>query len=148
MLSGRHDVVMTRVVNINDVLDGHVGLDLACIDRLFLTSSVPNLQVSGQMVIFLTAHLGFQIPSLTLLQKIGNRFRNDLKRFAASHDIPILQLNKPARTRLDDRKIDHVRPTSIGPTPRVRRRRHRLGRGVRLGLQREEPCVDAWGREL
>ncbi len=64
---------MTTVVNINDVLDGHVGLDLACIDRLYLNAYVPNLQVSGQVVTFLTGHLGFPIPSPALLHKIGNR---------------------------------------------------------------------------
>ncbi len=101
---------MTSVVNINDVLDGHVGLDLACIDRLFLNAYVPNLQVSGQVVTFLTAHLGFPIPSPALLQRIGNRFRRDVKAFAAEHDIPILSLKKPDRTRWDDRKLDHVGP--------------------------------------
>jgi hypothetical protein len=101
---------MTRVTNINEVLEGHVGLDLACIDRLFLNAYVPNLQVSGQVVTFLTAHLGFPIPSPALLHKIGNRFRRDVKNFAAEHDIPILHLKKPDRTRWDDRKLDHVRP--------------------------------------
>jgi hypothetical protein len=101
---------MTSVVNINDVLDGHVGLDLACIDRLYLNAYVPNLQVGGQVVTFLTAHLGFPIPSPALLQKIGNRFRRDVKAFAAEHEIPILHLKKPDRSRFDDRKLDHVRP--------------------------------------
>ena len=101
---------MTTVVNINDVLDGHVGLDLACIDRLYLNAYVPNLQVSGQVVTFLTGHLGFPIPSPALLQKIGNRFRRDVKAFASEHEIPILQLKKPDRTRWDDRKLDHVGP--------------------------------------
>lgn len=101
---------MTSVVNINDVLDGHVDLDLACIDRLYLNAYVPNLQVGGQVVTFLTAHLGFPIPSPALLQKIGNRFRRDVKAFAAEHQIPILHLRKPDRTRFDDRKLDHVRP--------------------------------------
>ncbi len=101
---------MTSVVNINDVFDGHVGLDLACIDRLYLNAYVPNLQVGGQVVTFLTAHLGFPIPSPALLQKIGNRFRRDVKAFAAEHEIPILHLKKPDRSRFDDRKLDHVRP--------------------------------------
>jgi len=90
--SGAHTVWMTSVVNINDVLDGHVDLDLACIDRLYLNAYVPNLQVGGQVVTFLTAHLGFPIPSPALLQKIGNRFRRDVKAFAAEHQIPILHL--------------------------------------------------------
>ena len=101
---------MTSVTNINEVLEGHVGLDLACIDRLYLNAYVPNLQVAGQVVTFLTAHLGFPIPSPALLEKIGNRFRREVKAFAAENEIPILQLKKPDRTRWDDRKLDHVQP--------------------------------------
>ena len=41
---------MVSVTNINEVLDGHVCLDLACIDRLCLSAYVPNLQVPGQVV--------------------------------------------------------------------------------------------------
>jgi hypothetical protein len=59
---------------------------------------------------FLTAHLGFPIPSPALLEKIGNRFRREVKAFAAENEIPILQLKKPDRTRFDDRKLDHVGP--------------------------------------
>ena len=67
---------MTNVnVNIYDVLDGHVSLSLDCVDRLYLNAYVPNLQVGGQVVTFLTEHLGFPIPSPALLEKIGNRFR-------------------------------------------------------------------------
>jgi hypothetical protein len=101
---------MATVVNINDVLDGHVSLEVDCVDRLYLNAYVPNLQVSGQVVTFLTGHLGFPIPSPTLLEKIGNRFRREVKAFAEEHHFPILALKKPDRTRWDDRKLDHVRP--------------------------------------
>ncbi len=80
---------MTSVVNINDVLDGHVSLEIDCIDRLLLNAYVPNLQVSGQVVTFLTGHLGFPVPSPALLEKIGNRFRREVKAFAAEHDVPV-----------------------------------------------------------
>jgi hypothetical protein len=46
-------------VTVNDVLDGHVALDLECLDRIYLNAYVPNLQVGGQVVSFLTAHLGY-----------------------------------------------------------------------------------------
>ncbi len=42
------------------------------------------------MVTFLTGHLGFPIPSPALLEKIGNRFRREVKAFAAEHGVPIL----------------------------------------------------------
>ena len=102
--------VMTAVTNINDVLDGHVGLHVECIDRLYLNAYVPNLQVGGQVVRFLGEHLGNPVPSPALFNKIGNRFRREVKAFAEENGIPILALKKPDRSRWDDRKLDHVRP--------------------------------------
>jgi hypothetical protein len=102
--------VTNSVVNINEILDGHVGLDVECVDRLYLNAYVPTLQVAGQVVLFLTRHLGNPIPSPALFDKIGNRFRREVKAFAADEGIPILHLNKPDRSRWDDRKLDHVRP--------------------------------------
>ena len=34
-------------VTINDVLDGHVALDLQCLDRLYLHGYLAKLQVGG-----------------------------------------------------------------------------------------------------
>ena len=62
-------------VNINDVLDGHMALDLDCLDRIYLNAYVPNLQVGGQVVTFLTQHLGNEVPSPVLFKRIGDRFR-------------------------------------------------------------------------
>ena len=101
---------MNSPVNINDLLNGHVALEVECVDRLYLNAYVPNLQVSGQVVSFLTAHLGHPIPSPALFQQIGNRFRREVHAFAVAQDIPILQLKKPDRSRWDDRKLDHIRP--------------------------------------
>lgn len=101
---------MSAAVNINDLLDGHVALDIECIDRIRLNAYVPTLQVGGQVVTFLTEHLGNPIPSPALFRRIGERFRNAVKAFAHAADIPVLHLKRPDRTRWDDRKIDHVRP--------------------------------------
>src|SRR5271154_1383991 len=79
-------------------------------DRLYLNAYVPNMAVGGQVVRFLTGHLGNPIPSPALLEKIGNRFRRDVKAFAEENDIAILHLKRPDRSRWDDRKLDHVRP--------------------------------------
>jgi len=105
---------MADAVNINDLLDGHVGLDLECLDRIYLNVYVPNLQVGGQVVRFLTEHLGNPIPSPVLFQRIGERFRRDVARFAERNHIPLLHLKRPDRGRWDDRKLDHVRPTWSG----------------------------------
>ncbi len=54
--------------------------------------------------------MGNPVPSPALFAQIGNRFRREVRAFAAEHAIPILHLKKPDRRRWDDRKLDHVRP--------------------------------------
>ena len=39
-----------RVVTVNEVLGGHVELEIECMDRLYLNAYVPILQSSGQVV--------------------------------------------------------------------------------------------------
>jgi hypothetical protein len=110
LASAQEGAMAAGVVNINDVLEGHVALDIDCVDRLYLNAYVPNLQVGGQVVRFLTEHRGHPVPSPALFGQIGNRFRRQVKAFAEQRAIPVLQLKKPDRTRWDDRKLDHVRP--------------------------------------
>jgi hypothetical protein len=101
---------MTALPNINDILDEHVGLDLSCLDRIYLNAYVPNLQVGGQVVRFLSEHRGYPIASPAVFERIGKRFRAAVQAFADEHGIPVLRLKRPDRTRWDDRKLDHVRP--------------------------------------
>jgi len=96
---------MAAVVNINEVLDGHVSLQVDCVDRLYLNAYCPILQVGGQVACFLTGHLGNPVPSPTLFHQMGNRFRRDVDRFAAGAGVPLLRLKKPDRSRWDDRKL-------------------------------------------
>jgi len=93
-----------RVVTVNDLLDGHVGLDIECLDRIYLNGYVPNLQVSGQVVTFLTRHLGNPVPSPAIFDQIGQRFRRAVASFADANDIAVVRFSK------DDRKIDVMGP--------------------------------------
>jgi hypothetical protein len=36
-----------RVVTVNDLLDGHVALDLQCLDRVYFNAYIPKLQTSA-----------------------------------------------------------------------------------------------------
>ena len=91
-------------VTVNELLDGHVGLDLECLDRVYLNGYVPNLQVGGQVVTFLTRHLGYPIPSPAIFDKIGTAFRRAVGRFADDEHIPVVRFAR------DDRKIEKMRP--------------------------------------
>ncbi|MGH7750210.1 MAG: hypothetical protein ACREQ5_36395, partial [Candidatus Dormibacteria bacterium] len=91
---------MTAVTTVNDLLDGHVSLDVECLDRIYLNGYVPNLQVGGQVVSFMTAHLGFPIPSPAIMEKMGTAFRRSVSSFAETEHVPVMHFKK------DDRKIE------------------------------------------
>ena len=83
-------VVRANAVTVGDVLDGHKLLEIDCVDRVYLTLSVPNLVVGGQVVSFLTAHEQHPIPSPVLLERRGLAFRRAVASFAEANDIPVL----------------------------------------------------------
>jgi hypothetical protein len=95
---------MGAVVNINDLLAEHVGLDLECLDRLYLNGYVPTLQVGGQVVRFLTQHLGNPIPSAAVFEQIGNRFRRAVTLFSERRGVPLVRFTK------GERKVDRMKP--------------------------------------
>jgi hypothetical protein len=93
-----------RVVTVNDLLDGHVALDIQCLDRIYLNAYVPTLQTSAQVVAFLSGHLGFPFPSPTLFNQIGQRFRRAVASYADANDIPWVKFGK------DDDKLAVMSP--------------------------------------
>jgi hypothetical protein len=95
---------MSGVVTASEVLDGHVALDIECLDRIYLNVYVPILQSSGQVVAFMTQHLGMPIPSPALFDKIGQKFRRSVASFAEANNIPWVKFAK------DDRKADVMAP--------------------------------------
>ena len=64
-------VMGARVVTVGEILDGHATLDIECLDRIYLNAYVPVLQSSGQVVAFMTQHLGLPIPSPGDLRQDG-----------------------------------------------------------------------------
>ena len=93
-----------RVASVTDLLGGQVGLDLECLDRRYFNGYVPNLQVGGQVVTFLTHHLGYPIPSPVVFNQIGERFRRAVGDFADRERIPVVRFAK------NDRKADVMGP--------------------------------------
>jgi len=106
-------------VTVGDVLDGHTLLEIDCVDRIYLTLSVPTLVVGGQVVNFLTVHEHNPIPSPALLERRGLAFRRAVASFAEANQIPVLSFagkrdkSRPgvlAESPWPERKIDRVMP--------------------------------------
>jgi hypothetical protein len=81
---------MAAVVTVNELLVGHVALDVECLDRI-MNGYVPNLQFGGQVVSFMTQHLGGPIPSPAIMEKIGTAFRRAVSTFAEAEHIPVVR---------------------------------------------------------
>ena len=95
---------MATVGNVNEILDGHVVLDLECLDRIYLNAYVPTLQVGGQVVTFFNQQRNQPIASPALFQKMGEGFRQAVATFAKRHQIPVIRFGKR------DRQIDVIQP--------------------------------------
>ena len=89
-------LVRVNPVTVNEVLDGHVSLDLECLDRLYLHGYLGQPQVGGQVVQFLR-HRGFPVPSPACLQQIGDAFRRSVASFADANHIPVVRLKSTDR---------------------------------------------------
>ena len=86
-----------KVLRVGDLLDGHVRLDVECLDRIYLNGYVPGLQVGGQVASFMTAHLKVPMPSPAIMEKLGTRFRREVKDFAAARGVPVIKFAKTDR---------------------------------------------------
>lgn len=130
----------TRVVGVNDILEGRVGLDLECSDRIYLNGWVPNLQVSGQ-VVNLGSTFGVPIPSPVILERIGLRFRKAVMEFAAEGDIPVIPFVK------GQRKLEVMRPhlDRLVRQGTDRGRGDRGGSGIWSGCSRAAPTTSTRG---
>ena len=95
---------MAETLTVSNLLDGHVTLDVECLDRIYLNGYVPSLQASGQVASFMMAHLKQPIPSPAIMEKIGTRFRRGVKTFAEAQQIPVVKFAK------HERKQEVMRP--------------------------------------
>lgn len=85
------------MTNVNELLCEHVVLDIECMDRIYLNGYIGNLQVPGQLVNFLTKHLGYTIPSPAILGKIGKGFVEAVKVYAQENEVPIVHFERGQR---------------------------------------------------
>jgi hypothetical protein len=94
----------SHAVTVSEVLDGHTVLDIQCLDRVYLSAFVQNLQTAAGVVYFLRTHRGMPIASSALFDQIGARLRDGMRRLGQVDHTPVLRFRK------DQRKIDVVRP--------------------------------------
>lgn len=112
------------MTTVAELLEGHVTLEVECVDRLYLNGYTPELVTGAGLTYFLREHLGKPIPSPAVLGQITTRFREAVKGFAEAEGIPWVEF------RHGERKDDLAN--------RLRRERGVRGGVVFIGVAQEK----------
>jgi hypothetical protein len=85
------------MATIPELLDGHVTLEVECLDRLYLNGYVGKLATGPGLVFFMRDQLGKPIPSPVVLGQISERFREAVKALAEQQGVPVYQFRHKER---------------------------------------------------
>ena len=79
------------MATIPELLDGHVTLEVECLDRLYLNGYIGKLATGPGLVFFMREQLDKPVPSPVVLGQISERFREAVKALAERDGIPVYQ---------------------------------------------------------
>jgi hypothetical protein len=99
------------MATIPELLDGHVTLEVECLDRLYLNGYIGKLATGPGLVWFLREQLGKPIPSPVVLGQVSESFREAVKKLAEREQIPIYQFQH--KERKDDIANDFRRQRQV-----------------------------------
>jgi len=85
------------MATIPELLNGHVTLEIECLDRLYLNGYIPALATAGGLVNFMRDQLGKPIPSPVVLGQVTEKFREEVKRMAEQKGIPVYAFDHKER---------------------------------------------------
>ena len=84
------------MATIPELLDGHVTLEVECLDRLYLNGYIGKLATGPGLVFFMRDQLGKPIPSPVILGQISEKFREAVKALAEQEGVPVYQFRHKA----------------------------------------------------
>jgi hypothetical protein len=115
--------------SIPELLNGHVTLEVECLDRLYLNGYIGPLATSGGLVTFMREQLGKPIPSPVVLGQVTEKFRDAVKAMAEQQQIPIYQFHHKERKMMSPTASESSAGFAMGSCSLAwRRRRHRHSR--------------------
>ena len=85
------------MATIPELLDGHITLEVECLDRLYLNGYIGRLATGPELSMFMRNQLGKPVPSPVVLGQVSERFREAVKTLAEREDIPIHQFKHEER---------------------------------------------------
>ena len=85
------------MTTIPELLDGHITLEVGCLDRLYLNGYIGKLATGPGLVFFMRDQLGKPIPSPVVLGQISEKFREAVKVLAEREGVPVYQFRHKER---------------------------------------------------
>jgi hypothetical protein len=85
------------MATIPELLDGHVTLEVECLDRLYLNGYIGRLATGIGLVVFMREQLGKPVASPVVLGQISEKFREAVKTLAQDNGIPVYQFRHKER---------------------------------------------------
>jgi hypothetical protein len=79
------------MATIPELLDGHVTLEVECLDRLDLNGYIGKLAAGTGLVFFMREQLNKPVPSPVVLGQVSEKFRAAVKELAERDAIPLYQ---------------------------------------------------------
>ena len=90
------------MASIPELLDGHVTLEVECLDRLYLNGYIGPLATGPGLSMFMREQLGKPVPSPVVLGQVTERFREAVKALAeqeADSHLPVQPQRAEGRRR-------------------------------------------------
>jgi hypothetical protein len=85
------------MATIPELLDGHIALEVECLDRLYLNGYIGRLATGIELSMFMRNQLGKPVPSPVVLGQVSEKFREAVIRLAEREDIPVHQFKHEER---------------------------------------------------
>ena len=85
------------MATIPELLDGHITLEVECLDRLYLNGYIGRLATGPEWSMFMRNQLGKPVPSPVVLGQVSEKFREAVSKLAEREDIPIHQFDYKER---------------------------------------------------
>ena len=85
------------MATIPELLDGHITLEVECLDRLYFNGYIGRLATGLGLSMFMRDQLGKPVPSPVVLGQVSERFRQAVKVLAEREGIPIYQFDHKER---------------------------------------------------
>src|SRR5688572_2119108 len=82
------------MASIPELLNGHITLEVECLDRLYLNGYISTLATGPQLSWFMRQQLGKPVPSPVVLGQITEKFRKAVKALAEQEQIPMHEFER------------------------------------------------------